>query len=630
MKNVFASLLFIFLSLWLEAQAIIPLSRQDSADIENNNELYKHYLQAGNKKEAARYLDLNAVIYWKHNYFDSAIDYYTRSLELNRQLGNLNGIAGINSNLALIYADKGDYEKAYDFFEKTLAVRKSRHESVGIISALINESVVLNKLKRFDQAVAKLEEALTYAREMNDEKEMRNIYGMLSETYQKAGNVKKAMYYYQYYKTFNDYVTQKVVNETEAKLREERLKKRLLELENENKKLLLQKQKFLLSRQTKKIGKLTQEQKRLLDSLSAREMAMKIIQQKKRIADLENKQLLAEKKRQQQIITVISVALVILLALLLWLYRIYKQKDKLYKLLIVKNSVIKVQNEEIKAQRDEMSYINKQLVDKNKEITDSINYAKSIQKSVLSKSDLLYKMFTDAFLIYKPKHIVSGDFYYFRKIGELKLVVVGDCTGHGVPGAFLTMLAINVLNSIVYKDEYLHPDKIVKELDLQFYKMLKDRTSYGYEGMDVGVCIVNEDNSALEYSGARMPLVMVSHDKIRHIKPVRHSIGGFSDIENPQGRHFKSEIVTVNGRQWVYMYSDGIKDMMTPDNRKYGQKRLFEAFRKVYSLNGKEQYEFFVKEIETWQGVGNEQIDDIVIVGFLLDNQNTKSKENEI
>ena len=172
----------------------IPFTRNDSAAHQQYDSLYRFYLRDGNLKEAARNLDLNAMLFWVHNSYDEAIGYFNRSLELNQRLGNQNGIAGINSNLAFIYADKADYPKAYDYFEMTLAVRKAKGDILGVISAIVNEAVVLNNMQRYSESVTKLEEGLRYARETNDEKQMRSIYGILNETYQNWGKVDKAMY----------------------------------------------------------------------------------------------------------------------------------------------------------------------------------------------------------------------------------------------------------------------------------------------------------------------------------------------------------------------------------------------------------------------------------------------------
>ena len=144
----FVVLLF-FLPTTLFAQRVtIPFTRNDSAARVHNDSIYRNYLSLGNLKEAARHLDQNAMLFWLHNYYDSAVSYFRHSLALNERLGNQNGMAGINSNLAFIYADMGNYPEAYKYFEMTLAVRRAKGDNLGVISALVNESVVLNNMER--------------------------------------------------------------------------------------------------------------------------------------------------------------------------------------------------------------------------------------------------------------------------------------------------------------------------------------------------------------------------------------------------------------------------------------------------------------------------------------------------
>lgn len=599
------------------AQTILDFSRSDSASIQEHNQLYEEFLDKGDKKEASRNLDLNAVIFWKHNYFDKAIEFYQKSLILNEQLGNHNGVAGINSNLALIYADKGDYENAYTFFEKTLSVRKMNDEKVGIISALINESVVLNKLSNYDLSVKKLEEALSIAQEMNDEKQMRSIYGMLSETYQKAGNTEKAMYYYEYYKTFNDYVTEKVVTESNEKYKEELLQKQLLELENKNKSLQIQNQNLLISKQKNKIGEITVEQQSLIDSLDEVQMSKKIIEQNSKIQKLENLKLKSEKNKQQTIIFIILGALLIVFVLFIIILFILRQRNRLNKLLVKKNSLINQQKEEIITQRDELLDTNAMLDEKNVLITSSITYAKRIQKAILSSGDSLSQITIESFNIFRPRDIVSGDFYYFREIGDKKIIIVGDCTGHGVSGAFLTLLGLNFLNTIILDKKITSPELILKNLNQQYKSTLNQEKSDMSDGMDAAICVIDTKKSKLEYSGARNPIVIFDGEKIQLVKGTRKSIGYLAFLANKEVKDFEKKIFDITEKTWIYMFSDGITDMFSENGQKYSLKRLLSKIEENIGKPAVVQDEFFNNEIDNW--IQNaQQIDDIIFVGLKL------------
>lgn len=609
-------LLFFFLSVLSYGQVQLPLSRTDSATIVENDSIHKYFLSIDNKKEASRHLDLNADIYWKHNYFDSAISYYERSLELNNQLGNLNGIAGINSNLALIYADKKSYKKAYDFFEKTLAVRKSNNEKIGIISALINESVVLNKLEKYTVSIEKLEEALSIAQEMSDERQMRSVFGMLSETYQKMGNAEKAMYYYEFYKSFNEYVTDKKVKKVNKELELEKMQKSILELEAEKKQLELEKQNFLVKKQKRTISNISNEQKILMDSLSKQEMSLKLINQESKIQKLENQALKIKKKRQAIIITFVMLLVVVLLGLLTWVFLLFRAKSRYSKDLNIKNEFISQQKEEIEVQRNNLVKINSLLNYKNEQIINSINYAKRIQEAIFMSSERLDNMFKDSFLFYLPLDIISGDFYYFKQINQSQsVVVVGDCTGHGVPGAFLTIMGTNILNNIIHDKKIYKPSNVLLELDKRFFYMLNKGEEDIQDGMDVAVCLVDKKNKTIEFAGAKNSLLIVQDKNSEIIRGTKDSIGHTkeSEIKNLKYENHKIEI-TQN--TWFYMFSDGIIDQFNGDTgKKYLRKRLIEKLSSNTHKKGIDQKKEIEKDFYSWKK-NTEQTDDIILLGF--------------
>ncbi len=624
-KFIIIYLLIFITSFALKGQTRLSLSRVDSAKIENNNTNYQTAYNNNDYREAAKNLDNNAMIYWKHNYFNEAIDYFQKSLELNKRIGNENGIAGINSNLALIYADKRDYKLAYEYFEKTLAARKlNPNNKVGIISVLINESVVLNKLSDYNKAIEKLQEALTLANDLNDENQMKSIYGMLSETYQRAGNTEKAIYYYQYFKTFNEYVNKKIVEETDEKIREQKLQQQVLELENKNKELLLKNQNLIIAQQEETIGEITNEQQKLLDSLSKKQLAIALIEKENELKKSENKRLIESKRKQRLILLIISVAFVIVLITLIWLYKTLREKNKLNKKLQLQYAQINSQNEEIQTQKEELEATNKLLAkintvleSKNKQITSSINYAKRIQKAILVGSEYLFNLFDDSFLLFQPKDIVAGDFYYFKKINNNeKIIIVGDCTGHGVPGGFLTVLGVNVLNTAIVDKNITKPAEILKYLDNQFYLMLNQEKTEVSDGMDVSICLINDKNSKIEFSGARNPLVLVTKNNLEYIKSTQTSIG-YSVIFDNKEKDFKTNYIDITEPTWCYMFSDGIIDQFNDEKKRFTRKKLLDILKENPQKSGKEQRRVMIEEIDNWKGNYN-QIDDIILLGIKL------------
>ncbi len=628
-KNLIICILSLFV-FSAQAQKVLPFSRVDSALINENNQKYQLAYDGQNYRAAAKKLDENAIIYWKHYKFDEAINFYLKSLELNERIGNENGVAGINSNLALIYADQGNYEKAYEFFEKTLSVRKNDpNNKIGVISVLINESVVLNKLKRYNQAVEKLQVALTLALEEGDEDQMKSIYGMLSETYQRAGNTEKALYYYEYFKTFNNYVTKKIIEESNEKIEEEVYQRKLLELENQNKELELERQNWLIEKQEETIGEITLDQKSLIDSLTKQELAIEVIAKREEVQRLNNQRLIEAKEKQQLVVLVILIAFIFLLILLIWLFITFRKKNKLNNKLIIKNAKIAHQSEEIKTQRDELISVNGMLEkvnvvleDKNKQITSSINYAQRIQSAILVGSEKLFNLFDDSFLIFRPKDIVAGDFYYFKKLNDNEnMIIVGDCTGHGVPGAFLTVLGVNILNTLITDRKITKPETILRNLDKQFYRMLNQEKTEVGDGMDISICLINQAENKIEFSGARNPLVLVTENEIEYIKATPISIG-YSEFIGVKNKEFATKIIDVTEPSWCYMFSDGIIDQFDENQKRFTRKKLLEILRKNFSKSGKTQKKQLIKAVADWQG-GYEQIDDIIMLGIKINNNSS-------
>lgn len=596
--------------------AFIPYSRNDSAQMHASDSLHDYHLGRGDLKEASRWLDLNAMLFWQHNELRRAEEYFLRSLGYNERLGNQNGIAGINSNLAFIYSDLEEYEKAYDYFEMTLAVRRASGNTVGVISALVNESVVLNNLRRYKESVVKLEEALRLAREMNDEKQMRSVYGMLSETYQKADNAEKALYYYNYYKTFNDYVTEKTVAEAYGAVARSSLERENLRLENENKELLLAQQRWELSQQAGQLSELTREQRQLIDSLSQQEMANQILENRNEQQRLQNELLHLERGRTRWALFVSVGVLVLIIAFLLVSLLQLRQRNRLNRQLSASNLIMQEQGERIQLQYAQLEGANRALQEKSRETLDSIRYSRRVQEAVFRHNVPLGELFPDSFLFERPSAIVSGDFHYTRRIssGE-KLVVVGDCTGHGVPGAFLTVLAVTILDRAIYDMKLRRADLILDEIDRAFSE-LNGSVEIPTLSMDVGICIVDEGTRVLQYAGAYHHLLVIEGGEVRLERGSNVLVGHRHTSLAMSRQEVALRRVSLRGEQWFYMFSDGISDQFGAHSHvKFSRRRLHDLLRTSVSEPAFRQRELLVKALAEWQGE-EAQIDDMILLGF--------------
>ncbi len=231
----------------------------------------------------------SAMLYWEKNHFENAKSLFLNSLKINESLNNQNGTTMINSNLAMIYNDLKDYQTSIEYFNKTLLARRVSKEKVGIISALINQSIAYNNLSQFDNSLKNLHEALDLAREMSDTKQMKSCYGMLSETYEKSGDAKQALFYYNFFKTFNDLEVKNRIKKSDEKLKSATLEKEIIALEKRNNELELEKTQKQLAVSKDKVLSINAEQENLLKALTEQEKSFLIIEQDNQIKDLEKR-----------------------------------------------------------------------------------------------------------------------------------------------------------------------------------------------------------------------------------------------------------------------------------------------------------------------------------------------------
>ncbi len=608
MKKVISFILFITLcvsAIWGQLYPI-PFSHSDSGKFYLNDSLSEYYRTQGDFRSASYYLDQNAMLYWKHNYFDEAIKYFRKSIELNKRIQNYDGIAKINTNLALIYSDKGQFDSAYKYFEKTLSVRKSQNQTVGVIAALINEAVVLNNLGRYQESIKKLEEALSLARELNDMKQMRSCYGMLAETYQKIGNLEKSLYYYNYFKTFNDYLTKKEVAKTRAELEKEAALRKVAELEALNKQLLLNQKKRELSQKQGEIIRLNEEQKRLYDSLTKKEMVLKIFEQKNRISNLENRALKIQMRRRRLLLLFALVTIVLLVVIVVLMYWSYKKQQRLLKTISEKNAVISQQKEELET-------LVGLLKIKNQEITDSITYALEIQRAIFSWNLKLENYLADYFEIYLPKDIVSGDFIYSSQVNGRLFIAVGDCTGHGVPGAFLSIIGYNLLKQIINEEHIWDAAVVMLELNKRFYQILNQANSSSMDSMDIGLCVIDRERNVLEFAGKNHNLIITrERDKVEVVKGNKYV---YDQFDESTVKKFEKKAIVITRNMWFYLHTDGLIHQPNEEFKKFSIKRLKALLGQIHDLPGEEKKEKIMQDLANWWK-NAEQIDDITIIGF--------------
>jgi ligand-binding sensor domain-containing protein/serine phosphatase RsbU (regulator of sigma subunit) len=256
-----------------------------------------------------------------------------------------------------------------------------------------------------------------------------------------------------------------------------------------------------------------------------------------------------------------------------------------------------------------------ELAQKNKDITSSIEYAKRIQEAILPQQDFIFKYLPYSFILYKPKDIVSGDFYWFGIKNNKKIIAAVDCTGHGVPGAFMSMIGHNLLNQIINENGITSPSEILNQLNFGVQQALKQHeNSETRDGMDVCLCVFDDATQKLNYAGAYRPLYIINKNKeLKIIEGDKFPIGG-AQISGE--RKFTEHTIYINEGDTFYLFSDGYADQFGGDKgKKFMLKRFQQLLIEIYDYSMKEQGELLDKNIEKWKN-GTDQVDDILVIGI--------------
>ncbi len=273
---------------------------------------------------------------------------------------------------------------------------------------------------------------------------------------------------------------------------------------------------------------------------------------------------------------------------------------------------IKRENRVLEAKVEERT---KELAEKNRDITSSIQYAKRIQEAILPPTEEIFKHFPDAFILYKPKDIVSGDFYWFGMKEGKRIIAAVDCTGHGVPGAFMSMIGHNLFNQIVNENGITSPGKILDSLHQGVQSALKQGTSSidTSDGMDVVVCSYDPVTNELEYAGAYRPLFVINDQNVEKIDADKFPIGG---SKFDMGRNFTNHTRKMNKGDTIYMFSDGYADQFGGDKgKKFMVKRFNDLLLSIQDKPMKDQGPLLDQSIEAWKGAYM-QVDDILVIGI--------------
>lgn len=276
---------------------------------------------------------------------------------------------------------------------------------------------------------------------------------------------------------------------------------------------------------------------------------------------------------------------------------------------------IEERTREVEEEKDKLEQAKVIIEQKNEDITASIRYARRIQEAVFPEVGALQKNFPNSFILFRPKDIVSGDFYWFSDKENTFMIAAADCTGHGVPGGFMSVMASNFMNQIVNEDHLIEPAEVVARLNNRIRFALKQDVVGGEsaDGMDMALCAVNVREGMLQFCGAKRPLILYRGTEVIEYRGDKQSIGGRSD-DNTEP--YEQNSVKIEPGNRIYLFSDGFTDQFGGDeHKKYGSRRFREFLDSLQGLSMHEQGERLGVELDAWRG-SVEQTDDILVVGL--------------
>jgi len=553
--------------------------------LQENDSKAEQYLEEGKKNAAAQLFNQSAYLLRSANRLEEAAIYYQKVLEINTQLGNRRGQMVSHNSLAMVYLEAENYQKAIFHLKKELEFRKQINNKAEIINVLANIALAENEVSSFDSAIEHIEQAIGLSKELNDLTLLKRCYGVAFDIYERLGNDTKSHTYFELYSA----IDRKLKEQKMAEITDEAERKVTIA---ESEKHITQK---ILSETSEELEK-TVSTLQQVEELT-REQKMEIELNEAKINE-QNALLKAKQLRERYLIIGLIATTLFILALTFLVLKIVRANKKI---------------------NQQKLWLEKQ----NKEIRASIRYAKTIQQAILPGDNELEKHFK-SFIIYMPKDIVSGDFYWTSAQENGKTITVYfavvDCTGHGVPGAFMSMIGSRLLDEIVNEKMISSPAEILRLLNTMVRTALRQEETDNNDGMDLALCkleIYPDSKRKLTFAGAKRPLYIIKNtaNKLITHRGDRKSIGGYS-LSKKEIKFTNFDIDMEKG-DMVYVFSDGIIDQNSPDRKKFGRVRLEEALIDCAKLDPKEQKKVIEKRLIDYMQ-NEEQRDDITLAGLKI------------
>lgn len=513
---------------------------------------------------------------------DKAQDYYLRALRISEKLGYQIAIGTVTVNLGELLFSRGDDLDALSYFERSLKAYQKAHAG-NIPYTLINIGKIYAKRKDFKNAVKYQEEALSIAQQTNSKLEEGQALLGLANTWLEKGDTQNALRYFK--------LSEQITNEIGANY-ERRETFEGLARTYAIRKDFINAYRYKSMESTVKDTLLSETRQKQLNQLQFQHGMDNMLKENEA---LKNDARLKEARNRMLslVLVLLFLGIICTSAFLIVLTRTIKQKKKVNAELVGKNALITLQKQAI---------------------TDSILYAKRIQNAILPPPELISNILPESVIIFRPRDIVSGDFYWVTKSCERVICIAADCTGHGVPGALMSMLGISFLNEIISRNPRINAAEMLGEMRKYVVKSLRQNQNIGEtkDGMDVALLIFNEKMTSVEYAGANNPLFLIRDGHIMEYKSNKMPIGIHLNV----AQAFSSEEIEINKGDMLYIFSDGYVDQFGgPNGKKFMIKNLKKLLVEIHNEDLEMQKMIIENTLDKWMGK-LDQVDDILLMGI--------------
>ncbi len=515
--------------------------------------------ELGNKTGVARHLGNIGGVYGEQNDNVKALDFYMRALNITEEIKSKQGIARNLGNIGSIYYIEKDYNKALDCFLRSLKIREEIGSKILISSGLRSIGMLYTATKKYSESEDYLKKSLVMAEELGSLDEMRESNLSLSNLFKATGNYSKALAHYE--------------------------------------KAMAIKDSLFNSEKDKEVTR-----KEMTYEYEKKEAESRAEQEKKDVIAEANT------KKQQLILIFVSGGLFLVFAFAGFIFRALRVTRKQKKLIEEKNNQTEEQKKIIIQQKEIVE-------EKNKDIIDSINYAKRIQDALLKEQEHVSVHLPEHFILFKPKDIVSGDFYWALEKEKQFYLAAVDCTGHGVPGAFMSMLGVAFLNEITASNELLSPSQILDQLRHKIVKELNQtgRDNEAKDGMDISIIRLDLETKEMQWAGANNPLYIIKDGELSELKPDKQCVG-YDEEMLP----FSNHILHLERGSTLYLFTDGYADQFGGiKGKKFKYSQMKELFLSISRQPIIQQKKILNDTFFNWKG-NLEQVDDVCVIGLKI------------